>query len=307
MISTLCVFVLGFAPDRTGAADAVTNYFRPLTAPGIENLFAVGSRVYSGSSPEGEAAFAALEKLGVQTIISVDGAKPDVEMAQKHGLRYVHLPIGYAGVPAPNAAQLVKAAQTMPGPIYVHCHHGKHRGPAAVALMCKGIEGWSAAQAVDWLHAAGTATNYAGLYKTVAAFRPPSAGELKKIPANFPSRAETRSLVDAMVKIDEHFDALKAVAKSGFRAPPDKPDLSPVNESLMLWELFREAHRTKIFVERGDKFLAELARAETTSGDLHARLKDLATEGSPSNRAAVDAAFQSVTKHCAACHRTFRD
>lgn len=290
-----------------GAADSTTNLFRPLTAPGIENFYAVGHRVLSGSSPEGEAAFAALERLGVKTLISVDGAKPDVELAAKHGLRYVHLPFGYDGVPATNAAQLVKAATAFPGPLYVHCHHGKHRGPAAVAAICKGIEGWSAEQAVDWLHAAGTATNYAGLYRTVAEFRPPTAEALKKMPANFPARAETRRLVEAMVKVDEHFDVLKAIAKAGFRAPPDKTDLSPVNESLLLMELFREAHRTKMCVERGDKFLAELAGAERIAGELHARLKDFTAGASEAKRAAADAAFQSVTRNCAACHKAFRD
>jgi hypothetical protein len=34
-----------------------------------------------------------------QTIISVDGARPNVDAAKKEGLSYVHIPIGYNGVP----------------------------------------------------------------------------------------------------------------------------------------------------------------------------------------------------------------
>src|SRR6185436_18479563 len=68
---------------------------KAIEAEGLHNLFALGTNVFSGSAPEGESAFTALAKLGVKTIITVDGAKPEVEMARKHGFRYVHLPHGY--------------------------------------------------------------------------------------------------------------------------------------------------------------------------------------------------------------------
>src|SRR5438046_379302 len=70
----------------------------PAEFPGIENAFRVTDRMISGSQPEGDAAFAALAKAGVKTIISVDGSKPDVATAKKYGLRYIHLPIGYDGI-----------------------------------------------------------------------------------------------------------------------------------------------------------------------------------------------------------------
>ena len=70
-----------------------------LVAPGIENAFRLSPRLYSGGEPQGEGAFKALKALGVKTIISVDGARPDVETARKFGIRYVHLPVGYHGVP----------------------------------------------------------------------------------------------------------------------------------------------------------------------------------------------------------------
>ncbi|PYL00208.1 MAG: hypothetical protein DME19_05935, partial [Verrucomicrobia bacterium] len=133
-----------------------------LDAKGIENFFQLSARIYSGSSPEGEPAFGALRARGIKTIISVDGAKPDVERARRYGIRYVHLPFGYDGVPTNRALTLLKAAQVLPGPIYVHCHHGVHRGPAAAAVICMGAEGWTPERAKAWLQLAGTATNYAG-------------------------------------------------------------------------------------------------------------------------------------------------
>ncbi len=72
----------------------------PLEMPGLHNVYRLTEQLLSGSSPEGEEGFRSLEKLGVKTILTVDGARPDVALAHKHGLRYVHLPIGYDGVPA---------------------------------------------------------------------------------------------------------------------------------------------------------------------------------------------------------------
>ena len=93
-------------------------------------------RLYSGSEPHGEEGIASLKELGVKTIVSVDGAKPAVETARKYGMRYVHIPIGYDGVPEEAGQSLARLMREAETPIYVHCHHGKHRGPAAVAVAC---------------------------------------------------------------------------------------------------------------------------------------------------------------------------
>src|SRR5690606_24259899 len=68
--------------------------------PALHNLLQVSSRIFSGGEPVGEAAFEQLEKLGVRTIVSVDGARPNIDAARRHGLRYVHIPISYDGISA---------------------------------------------------------------------------------------------------------------------------------------------------------------------------------------------------------------
>ncbi|MEM7262874.1 MAG: hypothetical protein AAF488_12855, partial [Planctomycetota bacterium] len=91
--------------------------------------------LYSGGEPAGEVAFAALARLGVRTVVSVDAALPNADLARRYGLETVHIPIGYDGVHADAALALTAVARTRPGPYFVHCHHGVHRGPAAVAIM----------------------------------------------------------------------------------------------------------------------------------------------------------------------------
>ncbi len=289
------------------AADPVAAAFRPLPLEGMENTFSVGKRLYSGSSPENEAAFAALEKLGVKTIVSVDGTVPDAAAAQRHGMRYIHLPFGYDGIPSTNALRLAKAVATVDGPIYFHCHHGKHRGPAAVAVVCEALDGWKPDQADAWLRAAGTSTNYAGLFRSVAEFKPPTAAELAAVPADFPARAPTPALVDAMVRIDGHADALELARKSGFTAPKGNPDLVPSAEALQLLELFREARRTGLGARRGPRHDEGLARAEEAAARLLEAIRSFDKSRTAPNLAAAEKSLAALKQSCVACHKAERD
>ena len=175
----------------------------------------------------------------MKTIISVDGSKPDVETARKHGLRYIHLPFGYDGVPTNRVVELAKAAQSADGPVYVHCHHGLHRGPAAVAAICEATARWTTNQAVAWLEAGWTASDYAGLYRSVTDFRRPEAAALARI-IELPEVAKTSSLVEAMVAIDKEFDQLKAAQQAGWSTIANQPDLTPAHTATILWEHLRE-------------------------------------------------------------------
>ena len=275
--------------------------------PGIHNLFALGTNIYSGSSPEGEEGFAALAKLGVRTIITVDGAKPDVELAKKHGMRYVHLPHGYDGISTNLQVQLVKVATVLPGPYFVHCHHGKHRGPAAAAVICMSREGWTSAQAEAWLEAAGTATNYTGLYDVVRRFQKPTAEQLRAVAAEFPETAKVSGLTDTMVGVDERWDHLKAVRVAGYNAPKDNPDIEPANEAVILWEHYREAQRLPDSAHHGTDFIDRLKAAEAQVKEAEYLLKMYAADPKPDIRARLDKSFDAIGKSCSSCHKTYRD
>src|SRR5690349_19529458 len=99
---------------RQGGFPSSSDFAR-VEAAGLHNVLRVSDRLYSGSSPEGEEGFRSLEELGVRTVVSVDGARPDVEGARRHALRYVHLPIGYDGVPRDQALRLARAVRDLPG------------------------------------------------------------------------------------------------------------------------------------------------------------------------------------------------
>ena len=282
-------------------SSTVTNAVaKPIEIIGVHNAFRVTEKIISGSQPEGDAAFAALAKLGVKTIVSVDGGKPDVESARKHGIRYVHLPIGYDGVPTNRVIEFTKIAAEMTGPFFVHCHHGKHRGPTAVAVMCEASEGWTANTAETFLSQAGTSEDYPGLYRAAREFKKPTPAQLAAV-KELPEVARTSSIVDDMVIIDEHFDWLKKCQAAGWKTPPGQADILPANEATILWEQFRQMARMSDTAKRPADYRAKLANAEKATRALQKLLKQ------PADNAALDAAFKQAAQSCTACHKTYRN
>lgn len=247
------------AAEATTSAPTNTPVYSRIEIPGVHNAFRVTDKVFSGSQPEGDDAFAALARLGVKTIINVDGSKPNVTAAHRYGLRYVHLPFGYDGVPTNRVAELAKAVISRNGPVFVHCHHGLHRGPTAVALICEATANWTASEAQRWMRDAGTSPDYAGLYRSAAAFYKPTRVQLDAV-KELPEVTKPSSIVEAMVSLDEHFAKLKLCQKAGWRTPPGQADITPAHEATMLWEQFREIARTPDAAGRPRDYHEKLTR-----------------------------------------------
>ena len=282
------VFALGAAAESSTAL------------PGIHNFIRASDKVFSGSQPDGDDAFAALAKLGVTTIVSVDGAKPDVERAAKQGIRTIHLPCGYDGIPPARVTDLVKVVATVPGPVYVHCHHGKHRGPTAVAVMCMASEAWTKDRATEFLHQAGTAPEYAGLFRSISGFTLPEPAKLSAVSTNFPSMVAPSTLVETMVVMDEHLENLSAAEKVAWTKTPGHPDSGPAHEALLLLEQLRELARTDDTAKRPEPFRQRLSRATRIAEELQAQI----TRG---DNAKAGATFQQLNQSCAACHKMHRN
>jgi protein tyrosine phosphatase (PTP) superfamily phosphohydrolase (DUF442 family) len=122
-------------PVTEGAAE--THFPVPMESDNLAHLLDLGSDLYSGSMPPNADAFAELAAMGVKTVVNVDSASPAVELAEAAGLTYVHIPIGYDGIPEEAALALERVIRDSAKPIYFHCHHGKHRGPAAAAIALR--------------------------------------------------------------------------------------------------------------------------------------------------------------------------
>ena len=279
-------------PPAAGAADD----------HGIHNFFKLSDHLYSGAQPEGDADFAQLAALGVKVVISVDGSRPDIAAAKRHGLRYVHVPIGYDGIAPDRMLLLAKAFTSLDGPFFVHCHHGKHRGPAACTIGRILLDKVTPEVAVSEMKRAGTDPKYRGLYEVPTTFQAPTAEELAKVPGDLPEVAPVPAMQEAMVEADHRWDRIKAIRQAKWDVPKDHPDVDPSHEALMLAEWFRELARRPESVAHGETFVAWLKDTENAAMDL-----SKAVEKGKVDPKAAQAAFDRAQASCTACHAQHRD
>jgi protein tyrosine phosphatase (PTP) superfamily phosphohydrolase (DUF442 family) len=285
--------------------------------PGLHNVVAFHDGFWSGSVPEGDAGFASLKALGVRTVISVDGAVPDVERAKAAGMRYVHLPIGYDGFDDARKAELVRAVRDLPKPIYMHCHHGKHRSAGAAATVAVSLGWMTNGQAAARMKVSGTAPGYAGLWSCTANAAPMAAAVVDAASGAFPEVTRPDSLVASMVAIDEAFDRLRMAEKAGWQAPKDHPDLAPIADAGKLADLFRliddaslkkcdaaDALAMGPWLARNAAAAAELEKVLERAGAARAK-GDAAAAAR--EHAAATAGMAALAADCKACHAKHRD
>lgn len=292
------------SPAASSAEAALYATARPekLAARHLANVWRITDKVLSGGQPADEAAFQELADLGVKTVISVDGMKPDAETALKHGLRYVHLPHGYDGIPEERAQELAKAVRDLPGPIYIHCHHGQHRSPSAAAVACVGAGLLDRSLAERVLTLAGTSENYQGLYASARAAQPFDAALLDALEAEFSAASAVPPLAEAMVALEQTHDHLQQIAAAGWKSPPAHPDLEPAHKALLLREHFAELLRMDEVTQRPEAFLQSLRESETAAQSLEGALR-----ARPMSTEAAQASLDRVGQRCAACHQEYRD
>jgi protein tyrosine phosphatase (PTP) superfamily phosphohydrolase (DUF442 family) len=280
---------------------------RKIDSQHLPNAVWLHPRVISGGLPVGDAAFAELSRRGIKTIISVDGAKPDLAAAQKYGLRYIHLPHGYDGISAERMLDLSKAIRDLDGPIYVHCHHGKHRSPAAAGVACVGAGLISTTTAVKALEVAGTSPDYRGLFQAVQQAQPIDPVLLDQRSGEFPEIAQLPPLAEAMVELETVHDHLQQIMTAGWRAPPQHADLDPRHTALMLREHFSELLRSDLGQQQDVAFRDYLQQSESAARQIETTLAAWSPDSGQPTPAILASSAQRIREDCKACHVRFRD
>lgn len=282
-------------------AEKPTGPLTPVDIATIHNALKWSNNIYSGSCPEGgEAGFKALAAMGIKTVITVDGAQPDVENAKKYGLRYVHIPVEYSGIARVDAIKIIRAVRDLPGPVFIHCHHGLHRGPAAAALVAIALANYDNQKADDALKQAGTGLNYKGLWRDVDDFKAPTQAEIDAADNSFPEKVPMRNMTAAMIALDERLDGLKAAQKAKWTAPADHPDINPPHEAMLLREHYTELKRSPASAKFPTDFMTKLDTSERNAQALEDALR-----GKDLEKATT--AFDAVKADCSGCHKVYRD
>jgi protein tyrosine phosphatase (PTP) superfamily phosphohydrolase (DUF442 family) len=267
----------------------------------IKNVLKWNEHVYSGSCPYGDLGFKSLAEKGIKTIITVDGAKPDLKLAHKYGMRYVHIPIEYSGIARQDALKIIRAVRDLPGPVFIHCHHGLHRGPAATALaLIATDDDFDNKKAVASIKQAGTGANYKGLWSVVGEFQKPTKEEIDAADNTFPEATEAAPMAQAMVNIDNRWEHLRDAKTIGWKVSEKHPDIEPAHEALLLEEAYHELNRSPQIRTYPADFIRMMNEAEKAASDLQKALR------AKDDKAAV-IAFDAVKNSCSDCHKLYRD
>lgn len=265
----------------------------------LPNLIKVSKTVFSGAQPHEKWGYPELKKMGINTIVSVDGATPAVEIAKSLGMDYVHIPIGYDGISAKQAATLKSVLSKKEAPFYIHCHHGKHRGPSAASVLLIRAGVISKDQALSFVQQAGLSPHYKGLWKAIEDAATQLNDETKPLP--LVSQAVVSDYTQAMVEIDEVYHHLKDFAKNKWQPLPESPDLTAEHSALMLWEKLKELPRTtKYEFSHEDVYTAALEANTKAAKELHTVLQT-ASFGN------ANTAMKQLKESCIDCHSEYRD
>ena len=221
----------------------------------------------------------------------MDGRFPDVKGAREAGLRVVHLPLGYDGIEPERLRSFKRLIAEEEGPIFVHCHRGIHRGPAAAAILWMLRGHGSPEQAREILVQAGTSPRYQRLWEAVENFIPP-VGDCSEAP--LPARVEVDGLAAVMIEID------RARSNLG-RHVQSQPDIAPEHEALILVEHLREMERLDPggHAARDKDFRSQLIASRRAAEALAART-DVGQE-------AWQRALEKLDATCTACHLSHRN
>ncbi|HYE03654.1 MAG TPA: hypothetical protein VD963_10520 [Phycisphaerales bacterium] len=280
------------APDasRTGSADAHDT-------AGLRGVLVAAPGVLVGPHPADDAAFAALRARGVRLIVSVDAVPPDLARAHTHSLRYAHLPISYSVIAPERTLALAALLDAPPGAVYVHCHHGRHRAPAAVAAALRGLGRISAGQAEALLSRAGTSTAYPGLWQTVRAQELLDPARVRAVDTQgLPRSVPPGAFTQCMIRADEAAANLELARAARWVPPPAHPDLAPAADAAQIAEVMRALPGAQGAPLEVPEFrtLAALAAER-------ARRLELAILAGQAQ--AADAAHDDLEATCAACHQ----
>ncbi len=283
---------------------------QPSELPGIHNLFYLGDNIISGGEPEGPAALKALAQLGVKTILSVDGKVPDAATAKSLGMRYVHIPIQYSGIDDQAIARISKTFRELEGPFFVHCFHGKHRGPAAAAVGRLVLDGIPREQAMAEMHQwCGTSLKYKGLFQTIGQQVIPSSSTTQALDFDFPAAHEFDGFRGTMVPMARSWDEIKFARKRKWALNPSKPDIVPAQEALQLTQIFERCLEQKDLPANTDQVRNWLRDGKQGASDLARILSGqtkLESQGTDW-RAQAEDAYKLVASSCRECHLEYRN
>lgn len=252
--------------------------------------------IWTGAAPADAAAIRTLFDAGIRTVISVD-ALPTPPAAGVE-MRRVHLPVGYDGVSATVQDALLVAWRDFPKPLYIHCHRGKHRGPAAAVTLMRRLGRVNESEGLAMLRACGTSFAYPGLYQSMREATGVSSATLQALEIPLREHHQVGSLTAGMAALDRSWDNVLESQRGGWQRSQRHPDAAPTAETAAVTEHLRViATMPHAYPPSFDSALARVIEAATRLEAAVAR-DDFLMAGR---------LVSWMDSSCVACHAGHRD
>ncbi|MGV6815255.1 MAG: hypothetical protein ACWA5W_09655 [Phycisphaerales bacterium] len=297
-ISTLAILIAAILalllPACSSIPRAPESHSQHHTPTSLNNVFQLTDSLYSGAEPRDRSAYEDLQSMGIRTLISVDAIAPNASLAGEYNIRVIHLPIGYAGISKQRIKELAFAIQSSFKPIYVHCHQGKHRGPAALCAGALALGMMTHEEANAFMTSAGTSPKYTELWSAVEQTEKLATVE----PMPLSDHAPTRSISKTMSKIGKQTTILSDIIypkTNPIGGESTNPAQSPAVYAAQVHNLFRTLETNDEAKEYVPEFISDLQHAIQSAKALE---KSLDMEDPIFAMDALDALQNS----CSRCH-----
>ena len=137
-------------PQKVPLPPDADNYEVMGVQKGLRNyVVKYDDRVYRGGEPLGDAAAQVLHGWGIHTIISITPTENERSFCKRHGFTLVEIPFPKSTGPTVEDLKLfLHTVETQPGPFYLHCNGGTHRGGVLGVAYRACLLGWPLDQAL---------------------------------------------------------------------------------------------------------------------------------------------------------------
>jgi len=149
----------GLAQAQAGSGISQTlirpeKWAQPVPSEVLKNWFKLDNNVYRSLQPDRKGFEEARDK-GIKTILNLRSKHPDTILIEGLGLNLVEIPMKADSFTEDTVVAALKAVQSSPKPILIHCQHGADRTGVVSALYRIVIQGWTKEEALAELTGGG--------------------------------------------------------------------------------------------------------------------------------------------------------
>ena len=127
---------------------------KPVVSTALQNCYQLDEALYRSAQPDRKG-FEEARKKGIRTIINLRSEHSDAKLVEGLGLNLIEIPLNAGLFSDDQILSALRAIQTSPKPVLIHCQHGSDRAGVVSAAYRVVLQGWAKDEAVAELKKGG--------------------------------------------------------------------------------------------------------------------------------------------------------